>query len=115
MIGACIWDWADQAIHKPGALDGRLYFGGSFGDMPNDNDFCCNGLVTADRKVTAKLLEVKKVYQYVKIRMEEPGRMVLENRYTSYNMNEMVLRYIFLHEGVPFAEGPAGGSVPLFP
>lgn len=59
MIGGCIWDWVDQALNKPGEPDSRLYYGGSFGDSPNDNDFCCNGIVTADRQVTPKLLEVK--------------------------------------------------------
>ena len=96
MIGACIWDWVDQAIQMPGASDGKLYFGGSFGDVPNDNDFCCNGIVTADRRVTPKLEQVKKVYQYVKIRMPEPGKLVLENRYTSYNLDEMELE-AFVH------------------
>ena len=96
MIGACIWDWVDQAIVMPGANDGKLYFGGSFGDVPNDNDFCCNGIVTADRKVTAKLEEVKAAYEYVKIRMPEPGKLVLENRYTAYNLNEMALE-AFIH------------------
>ena len=96
MIGACIWDWVDQAIVMPGANDGKLYFGGSFGDVPNDNDFCCNGIVTADRRITPKLQQVKKVYQYVKIRMPEPGKLVLDNRYTSYNLDEMDLE-AFVH------------------
>ena len=96
MIGACIWDWVDQAIVMPGANDGKLYFGGSFGDVPNDNDFCCNGIITADRRVTPKLQQVKKVYQYVKIRMQEPGKLVLENRYTAYNLDEMELE-AFVH------------------
>ena len=69
MIGGCIWDWVDQALNKPGEAKDHLYFGGSFGDAPNDNDFCCNGLVTADRRVTPKLLEVKKVYQYISFMM----------------------------------------------
>ena len=105
MIGGCIWDWVDQAIVMPGANDGKLYFGGSFGDVPNDNDFCCNGIVTADRRVTAKLLQVKQVYQYVKIRQEGPGILSLENRYTAYNLNEMELYYTLLHEGMPVQEG----------
>ena len=100
MIGACIWDWVDQAIVMPGADDGKLYFGGSFGDVPNDNDFCCNGIVTADRRITPKLQQVKKVYQYVKIRMPEPGRLVLENRYTAYNLDEMELRAYVHWNGV---------------
>ena len=105
MIGACIWDWVDQAVVMPGAGDGKLYFGGSFGDMPNDNDFCCNGIVTADRRVTPKLQQVKKVYQYVKIGQLTPGRLVLENRYTAYNLNEMELSYRLLQEGKEIAAG----------
>ena len=115
MIGGCIWDWVDQAIVMPGAKDGKLYFGGSFGDMPNDNDFCCNGIVTADRRVTAKLLQVKKVYQYVKIRKAasvSPDGLCLEleNRYTAYNLSELQLRYAYLAEGVVVAEG--SGDLP---
>ena len=116
MIGACIWDWVDQAIVMPGANDGKLYFGGSFGDVPNDNDFCCNGIVTADRRVTPKLQQVKKVYQYVKIRMPEPGSLVLENRYTAYNLDEMELQ-AFVHWsgeritgcGLSLPDTPPGG------
>ena len=105
MIGACIWDWVDQAIVMPGADDGKLYFGGSFGDVPNDNDFCCNGIVTADRRVTPKLQQVKKVYQYVKIGQMAPGKLLLENRYTAYNLAEMTLRYELLCDGVSVSSG----------
>ena len=117
MIGGCIWDWVDQAIVMPGADDGKLYFGGSFGDMPNDNDFCCNGIVTADRRVTPKLQEVKAAYQYVKIRMPESGKLVLENRYTAYNLNEMVLEAFIHWNGgrisgcrLPLPDTPPGGT-----
>ena len=132
MIGGCIWDWVDQAIVMPGANDGKLYFGGSFGDMPNDNDFCCNGIITADRRITPKLQEVKAAYQYVKIRMadqvghdgevgdgsgDEPIRLVLENHYTAYNLNEMELK-AYIHwngrrtEGfhLPLPDTPPGGT-----
>lgn len=120
MIGGCIWDWVDQAIVMPGAHDGKLYFGGSFGDVPNDNDFCCNGIVTADRRVTPKLLQVKKVYQYVKIRMvgqvgHDALRLALENRYTSLNLNELALHYQVLCDGKPVAidANPDGIRLPL--
>ena len=104
MIGACIWDWVDQAIVMPGANDGKLYFGGSFGDVPNDNDFCCNGIVTADRRITPKLQQVKKVYQYIKIR-RDGSRLYLQNRYTAYNLQEMKLCYRVLQDGNPVTGG----------
>ena len=104
MIGACIWDWVDQGIEKPGE-PGHYYFGGSFGDQPNDNDFCCNGIVTPDRRVTPKLQQVKQIYQYVKIRRGEAGTLELENRYTTYNLNQFVLRYELLCDGTVTEKG----------
>ena len=61
MIGGCIWDWVDQGMNKPGEADNRYYYGGSFGDNPNKEDFCLNGIITSDRAITAKLLQVKKI------------------------------------------------------
>ena len=51
---------------------------------------------------------MKKVYQYVKIRMigqvgRDALRLALENRYTALNLNELELRYHLLCEGVPLA------------
>lgn len=99
MIGGCIWDWADQALNKPGEAKDRLFFGGSFGDTPNDNDFCCNGLVTADRRVTPKLLEVKKVYQYISFKMNDKNSVELHNRYTSHNLTHFNLHYTLEKDG----------------
>ncbi|MBN1417304.1 MAG: DUF4981 domain-containing protein [Planctomycetes bacterium] len=42
-------------------------FGGDFGDVPNDDNFCCNGLIQADRTANPHLHEVKKVYQEIKV------------------------------------------------
>ncbi len=114
MIGACIWDWVDQGITRFGENNGNIYFGGSFGDAPNDNDFCLNGIITADRRVTAKLLQVKKVYQYIKIsgptlrQAQGPCVINLENRYTTYNLSQMDLHYKALHNGVEVAFGAVG-------
>ena len=110
MIGACIWDWVDQGITRFGENNGNIYFGGSFGDVPNDSDFCLNGIITADRRVTAKLLQVKKVYQYIKISrslsgVEGPVNLTLENRYTTYNLSQMELIFKILHDGEVVSRG----------
>jgi len=66
LIGGFIWDWADQGLRKVSA-DGKQFwaYGGDYGDKPNDGNFCCNGLVQADRKPNPSLSEVKKVYQRI--------------------------------------------------
>lgn len=105
MIGGCIWDWVDQALQMPGQPKDRYYLGGSFGDQPNDNDFCCNGLVTPDRRVTPKLWEVKKVYQYITIKRQQGNSVWIHNRYSFLNLNNFTLQYSVLKDGTEIAQG----------
>ncbi|MGM9802855.1 MAG: glycoside hydrolase family 2 TIM barrel-domain containing protein [Muribaculaceae bacterium] len=106
MIGGCIWDWVDQSLNKPGEPSDHYYYGGSFGDTPNDQDFCCNGIVTADRRITPKLLEVKKVYQYVTLTLGDDGKTVdVHNRYAAINLQGMNLSYSVLRDGEVVATG----------
>ncbi len=72
LTGGCVWDWIDQAVWKytdrvmtDGTRERYLAYGGDFDDKPNDGPFCCNGIITPDRKVTPKLMEVKRVYQNI--------------------------------------------------
>ncbi len=69
--GGFIWDWIDQALWKEEEGLEFLAYGGDFGDSPNDNFFCGNGLVLADRIETPKLKEVKKCYQPIECRPKD--------------------------------------------
>ena len=65
MLGGFIWDWADQGIASPDPSKGRgdrILYGGDFGDKPNLNAFCMNGIVMSDRTLTPKYYEVQAVY-----------------------------------------------------
>ncbi|RUP45403.1 glycosyl hydrolases family 2, TIM barrel domain-containing protein, partial [Jimgerdemannia flammicorona] len=75
--GAFIWDWVDQGLDpkvnryvQPNTKLGLQgwFYGGDFGDVPNNGNFCCNGLVQPDRKMHPGLIEVKKVYSPVWIK-----------------------------------------------
>ncbi len=99
MIGGCIWDWADQGLCKPGEPESNMYYGGGFGDFPNDQDFCCNGVVTSDRRETAKLMQVKRIYQYASLDYKEGGFVTLHNRYAFTNLNEFDLRLQLMKDG----------------
>ncbi|WP_215225219.1 glycoside hydrolase family 2 TIM barrel-domain containing protein [Echinicola shivajiensis] len=107
MIGGCIWDWVDQGLVKEGENEAHYYYGSDFGDRPNDHDFCMNGIVTSDRKPTAKLHEVKKVYQYIKIQPEEAqaGRVKIKNTYDFLNLNHFKIKWEVLEDGVVVEEG----------
>ena len=99
MIGGCIWDWVDQSLCKYGEPMTNMYYGGGFGDYPNDNDFCCNGIITADRHVTPKLEQVKKVYQYVDFRKTPENKIRIRNRYCFHDLGAYVLKYELLRDG----------------
>ena len=99
MIGGCIWDWVDQSLCKYGEPQTNMYYGGGFGDYPNDNDFCCNGIITADRHVTPKLKQVKKVYQYVDFRKTDEGKIRIRNRYCFHDLGAYNLKYELLRDG----------------
>ena len=107
MIGGCIWDWVDQGINKPGQPQGNYYYGGDFGDKPNDLDFCCNGLTTPDRRETAKLIEAKKIYQYIKFKAIalQSGKVEILNRYDFTNLNEITFRWELIKDGVKVESG----------
>ncbi|MBN2594763.1 MAG: DUF4981 domain-containing protein [Sedimentisphaerales bacterium] len=83
--GGSIWDWADQGLRKIDETTGKEFwaYGGDFGDYPNKQNFCCNGLVQPDRKPNPHLAEVKKVYQEIKVRPVnlEKGEFEIQNKY----------------------------------
>ena len=105
LTGGCIWDWVDQGLHMKGCPSDKYYMGGSFGDRPNDGDFCCNGLVTPDRSVTPKLWEVKKVYQYVTLKSGGKDAVSVRNKYAFLNLKDFELRYSVLKDGVAVHTG----------
>lgn len=107
MIGGCIWDWVDQAINMYGKPTDQYYIGGDFGDRPTEYDFVCNGLTTPDRKITAKLLETKKIYQYVKFRDLSlyTGKIEIENKYDFTNLKEYDLKWEIIKDGMPEESG----------
>lgn len=59
LIGGCIWEWADHVVYE----DGIQKYGGDFGEETDDVNFCCDGMVFADRSLKAGSLDIKAVYQ----------------------------------------------------
>ncbi|MCP4713114.1 MAG: DUF4981 domain-containing protein [Planctomycetes bacterium] len=106
--GGFIWDWADQAIRKK-APDGSDFwaYGGDFDDTPTDENFCCNGLVQADRKPNPSLHEVKKVYQYIKVHPVNPneGKFRIQNKYDFTNLNQFDIEWELTKNGIIIQQG----------
>ena len=81
--GGAIWDWVDQSMYNY-EKDGTRYlaYGGNFGDTPNDGQFVMNGIIFGDREPKPQYYEVKKVYQYVAVKMldAKQGKVEIFNK-----------------------------------
>ena len=66
--GGYLWEWIDHGI-KQVAADGQPYwaYGGDFGDVPNDANFCTDGIVWPDRTPHPALYEFKYLAQPVQV------------------------------------------------
>ena len=84
LTGGCIWEWADHVV----TVDGVQKYGGDFpGEQTHDGNFCCDGLVFADRSLKAGSLEAKAAFQPIRTRYEN-GLLTVENRLDFTNLDE---------------------------
>jgi len=84
LIGGCIWEWSDHVVVENGVQK----YGGDFeGELTHDYNFCCDGMVFADRSFKAGTLEVKAAYQPIKTRYEN-GKLTIYNRLDFTNLDE---------------------------
>lgn len=96
--GGCVWDWVDQSFREIDA-NGQWYwtYGGDYGPtgIPSFGNFCCNGLVNADREPHPHLSEVKKVYQNIKTKLTDANALTLsvKNWFDFSNLNEYTLQW----------------------
>ncbi len=108
--GGFIWDWVDQGLAKKNEK-GEIFwaYGGDFGppDTPSDSNFCCNGLVAPDRTPHPALAEVKKVYQYVKVKEvdAEAGQFEIHNQYDFLPLSKFDIHWTLLANAAPVAGG----------
>lgn len=62
--GGCIWEFCDHAVNIPDENgNNRYYYGGDFGDFPNNTICCIDGLVFPDRTPRPGYYDMKKVYE----------------------------------------------------
>lgn len=108
--GGFIWDWVDQTFRKKNTDGNSIWaYGGDLGfiGVPNDSNFCANGLVTADRKLHPHIHEVKKVYQNI---LFEPlaftnNQLSVTNRFFFTSLDDYSFRWIIEADGKEIRKG----------
>jgi len=71
IAGAAVWDWVDQGLLKKNSNTAFYAFGGDFGDKPNLDAFCINGLLAPNRTPHPHYYEVQHVYQPLQFTLQD--------------------------------------------
>lgn len=108
--GGFIWDWVDQTFNIKDDNDNQIWaYGGDLGfvGVPNDSNFCANGLVAADRTLNPHIFEVKKVYQYLNFEPVEftMNKIKVTNRHDFINLDMYQLRWSVETDGKEIESG----------
>jgi len=120
LAGGFVWEWTDHSV-KTRTADGTEFYayGGDFGDMPNDGNFCVDGLVYPDRTPHTGLLELKNVIRPVRAAAVDlaAGKVQLTNHYDFLTLSHLAVRWTVEKDGAAVASGelrdldiPAHGS-----
>ena len=117
--GGFIWDWRDKAL-LASAPDGSPChaFGGHFGDMPNDKNAGCNGMLFADGSPSGMYFETKQCYRDVFIFPVDWEKRLfrIENRRLFLGTEDLILFFEVANTGAAIKSGeecicvPAGES-----
>lgn len=94
LIGGCIWEWADHVALR----DGVQRYGGDFGELTHDGNFCCDGLVFSDRSFKAGSLNAKYAYQNFDAELTEQG-ITITNYYDFTDLKKDTLEIALSVDG----------------
>ena len=101
LTGEFIWDFKDQGLltQSSGGVDYWAY-GGDFGDVPNDGNFCINGLVRPDWSLTSKSYNTKKIYQPLEFKAvkNSTSSFLIKNKMAFLPSNTYDIRYSLVDE-----------------
>ena len=81
IAGAAVWDWVDQGLLKKDGDIKYYAYGGDYGDKPNLDAFCINGLLAPDRTPHPHYYEVQYVYQPLQFVQEDDSIRIINRDY----------------------------------
>ncbi len=108
LIGGYIWDMIDQGLEKTDSKGNKFFaYGGDFGDIPNDQNFCLNGVFAADRSPNPHAWECKYVFQPVVFEAAnvKSGKIRIINRFAFTNLNKYEIRWSLSENGNEIQNG----------
>lgn len=109
-FGGFIWDFIDQGLRR--GTTQFFNYGGLWGDNPNDDNFCANGIVNADRIPDPEAWEVK--HQFASILPKgvdlAKGVVSIENRFNFTSVSEYEAAWELKEDGRTIQAGTIPAS-----
>ncbi len=106
LAGGFVWEWLEHGIRQ--RHDGTDYFayGGDFGEPVHDGNFVIDGLVSADREPRPGLADLKKIFEPVRIGIDESWlTATIANRYDFANFDQCRFDWHVTDQTGPVAQG----------
>ena len=106
--GGFVWEWYDHGIaQKDKNGNTTYYYGGDFGDTPNNSNFCMDGLLRPDRVPSTGLVHYKQVISPVFAEAVdlEHGSICVENRWYFRSLEQVKLDWSVIADGQVLQQG----------
>lgn len=101
--GGFIWDWMDQGLEMK-AEDGTVYYGygGDFEPegVHNDNNFCANGIIAANREPHPAVWEIKKAHQPIRFEQVDHQTYKIFNENFFTDTRNLIITYNVIENGI---------------
>ena len=108
LIGGFIWDMIDQGLEKTHENGEKFYaYGGDYGDIPNDENFCINGVFSPDRKPNPHAWECKYIFQpfaFEDVDVKN-GKVRVTNRFSFTDLNVYDIKWTLSENGKNLQSG----------
>ena len=108
LLGGAIWEWQDQGIYNRRDPNHPIIaYGGGFGEFPNDHYFIHKGVVASDRSLKPHYPEMKHVYQWIKVSVEDisKGQFLIQNKYQFINLSGFTGTWTLSENGTEISRG----------
>lgn len=101
LMGACVWEWVDHAAVTFDENGVEYYaYGGDFNDVPNDGNFCMDGLNFPDRTPHTSLKQLKAVISPVLVSKVDENSFAVTNTNSFLSLDYLDCHMELLENGI---------------
>ncbi len=106
-FGGCVWEFTDHSVAIGDRYHNPSYtYGNDFGTIPQQTNFCVDGLVYPDRKLHVGIREMKQVYKPFDVFAgEEVGEVVFKSYRCFTDFSDHILCWVIEENGVKTLSG----------